>query len=179
MQMRVEYNLTVDDHIAKLDRFIRHSSVSKGFTWAAYFTIVGLAWLSTILFYVKQGQQNYVYMVAGGFALALTITLPSLYRWYQNSFWASVFTPQSVLGIVGKKVLILHDEYVEEQGEKSSLRLNWRDMQAIESDASRTWLIFAPFIVVVIPGSAFESSTAYDAFMHECEQHMHVCKLNL
>lgn len=114
MATKIEYDITLADHVAKLERFVQGSSVGRNFTWFASFAIVGLAWVSAILFYVKQGDQNYRYLLSGSFALILTLTLPMLYRWYQNSFWASVFTPAAVRGIVGRKVLTIHDEILEE-----------------------------------------------------------------
>ncbi len=169
MTTRLEYEVTVDDHLAKLNRFVRESPVGRNFTWIGYFTIVALAWLSAILFYVKQGHHNFGYVFSGTFALILTLTLPRLYRWYQNSFWASVFTPKAVQGLVGRKVLAIHDDFIEEVGEKLTLRTNWCDVERIEHDPLRTWLILAPLIAIVIPDRAFEDAIARDSFLRECE----------
>lgn len=167
MTTRLEYEVTVDDHLAKIESFARDSPVARNFTWFAYFAIVGLAWMSAVLFYVKQGHQNYGYIISGAFALVLTLTLPTLYRWYQSSFWASVFTPTAVQGIVGRKVLKIHDDFFEEVGEKLTLRANWRDVQKIESDPLRTWLILAPLIAIVIPNATFQSVTEQVSFLRE------------
>lgn len=166
----LEYEVTVDDHLAKIERFVQDSPVGRNFTWFAYFAIVTLAWVSAVLFYVKQGHQNYGYIISGAFALFLTLTLPTLYRWYQSSFWKSVFTPTAVEGLVGRKVLKLHDDFFEEVGEKLTVRANWCDVKQIESDPLRTWLILAPFIAIVIPNSAFQSVAELDNFVRESRE---------
>jgi len=168
MATKIEYDITFADHVAKLERFVQGSSVGRNFTWFAYFAIVGLAWLSAILFYVKQGDQNYLYLMSGSFALVLTLTLPMLYRWYQNSFWASIFTPLSVRGIVGRKVLTIHDDILEEVGDVLTVRAKWRDIKGVDHDSMRTWVIVAPLIAFVIPNSAFGNAKSHEAFLNEC-----------
>ncbi len=169
MANRLEYDLTVDDHLAKLDRFLADSRVGRNFTWFAYLAIVALAWTSAILFYIKQGHQNYGYIFSGAFAVVLTLALPALYRWYQNSFWASVFTPPAVKGLVGRKVLVIHDDFIEEIGERLTVRANWSDVQRIEHDPKRIWLILAPLISIVIPNGAFPNPFAQESFLNECK----------
>ncbi len=85
MTTRIEYEISTDDLIAKIDRLVGTSSVGRHFTWFAYAAIISLTWLSAVLFYIKQGQQNHAYIASGLFALMLTLSLPSLYRWYQKS----------------------------------------------------------------------------------------------
>lgn len=173
MTTRLEYEVTVDDHIAKLERFVQGSPVGRNFTWFAYGTIVALAWLSAILFYVKQGgHQNYGYVFSGFVALMLTLTLPTLYRWYQNSFWASVFTPAAVQGLVGRKVLEVHADFIEEIGDVFTIRACWRDLQRIDDDSRRIWMVFAPLLVIVIPNGAFHDSSTRESFLRECREHL-------
>jgi len=168
MATKIEYDITLADHVAKLERFVQSSSVGRNFTWFAYLAIVGLAWLSAILFYVKQGDQNYLYLMSGSFALILTLTLPMLYRWYQNSFWASIFTPVAICGIVGHKVLTIHDHILEEVGEILTVRVKWRDIKHVDHDSERTWVIVAPLLAFVIPNNAFQDANARKEFMNEC-----------
>jgi hypothetical protein len=168
MTSKVEYEITATDQVAKLEKFVQGSTVGRNFTWFAYFSIVALAWFSAILFYVKQGHQNYGYIFSGTVALVLTLTLPMLYRWYQYSFWASVFTPTAVRGLVGRKVLHIHDDFVEEVGEVLTIRVNWRDVKRIDNDPIRTWLILTPLIAIVIPNGAFHHANAREAFVSEC-----------
>jgi|GEM_PF-875550 len=170
MTTHLEYEITADDYIAKLERFIGKSPVGRNFTWFAYFAIISLAWLSAVLFYIKQGHQNYGYVVSGLFALLLTLLLPSLYRWYQKIFWASVFTQAAIQGLVGRKALALSDEFIEESGDIHTIRAHWRDVQNIECDAQRTWLVLAPLIMIVIPNSTFDSSIARQSFQRDCER---------
>jgi len=168
MAIKIEYDITLVDHVAKLERFVQGSSVGRNFTWFAYFAIAGLAWLSALLFYIKQGDQNYRYMVSGAFALVLTLTLPVLYRWYQKLFLASVFTPEAVRGIVGRKVLTIHDDFIEEVGDVFTVQAKWRDIKRIDHDSVRTWVICAPLLAFLIPNNAFQDSNSRDAFLNEC-----------
>lgn len=168
MASRLEYEITVADHVAKLEKFVQGSTVGRNFTWVAYFAIISLAWFSAILFYVKQGHQNYGFVLSGTVALVLTLTLPTLYRWYQNSFWASVLTPTAVRGLVGRKVLNLHDDFIEEVGDVLTLRARWRDIELIDVDEKRTWLMLAPFLAIVIPNGAFHKAGDRESFMSEC-----------
>jgi len=169
MNSRIEYELTAADHVAKLERFIQGSSVGRGFTWFAYFAIVGLAWLSAILFFVKQGSQNYGYLFSGAAALFLTVSLPSLYRWYQNAFWSSVLTPAAAKGLVGRKTLEMSDDHVEEAGEVLTVRARWRDIQRVDKDPQRIFLVLAPLLAIVIPNHAFDTDDARDLFVRGCE----------
>jgi hypothetical protein len=169
MTSEIEYEITLADHVAKLERFVRGSPVGRNFTLFAYVAIVGLAWFSATLFYIKQGHQNYGYLFYGTFALALTFTLPILYRWYQKSFWKSVFTPAAVQGLVGRKVLKIHDDFIEEVGDALTIRANWRDIKCIDDDPLRTWLILAPLVVIVIPNGAFPDASERESFISECK----------
>jgi len=169
MVSSIEYEITVADHVAKLERHIQGSTVGRNFTWFAYFAIVGLAWLSAFLFYIKQGDQNYGYLLSGAVALALTVSLPTLYRRYQAAFWSSVFTPSAVHGLVGRKVLEVHDDFIEEAGEIMTLRAYWRDVQRIDEGDRSISLILAPLLSIVIPNRAFGSASARAAFVRECE----------
>ncbi len=101
----IEYEITIKDYLAKLDKFTSASPVGRYFTWLSYFTICGLAWLSAILFYIKQGMYHNGSILVSVFALLLTFFLPFLYKWYQQKFWHSVFNSTAVQGIVGRKVL--------------------------------------------------------------------------
>lgn len=174
MNARLEYEVTVADHIAKLESFVHGSAVGRNFTWFAYFAIVGLSWLSAILFYLKQGHQNYGYIFSGVVALALTISLPALYRWYQNAFWLSVLNPTSVQGYVGRKILEVNDDDIEETGEILTIRAHWRHVQRIDEDPQRISLVLAPLISFVIPLRAFENAAARDSFVAECKARLAV-----
>lgn len=169
MASKVEYEITLADHVAKLDKFVQGSPVGRNFTWFAYFAIIGLAWFSAILFYVKQGHQNYGYVFSGTFALVLTLTLPMLYRWYQTSFWASVFTPTAVQGLVGRKVLNIHNDFFEEVGDLLTIRANWRNIKRIEDDPFRTWFVLSPLFAIVIPNTAFQDANERASFISECK----------
>jgi hypothetical protein len=105
----------------------------------------------------------------GRSAIILTLTLPLLYRWYQNSFWASVFTPAAVRGIVGHKFLTFDEDIIEEVGDILTVRANWRDIKGVDHDSTRTWLIVAPLLAFVIPNSAFQDSRAHKTFLNECQ----------
>jgi hypothetical protein len=120
------------------------------------------------LFYVKQGDQNYRYLLSGSFAFILTLTLPMLYRWYQLSFFSSVFTPAAVRGIVGRKVLTIHEDMLEESGDVLTIRAQWRDIKCVDHDAFRTWVVITPLLAFVIPNSAFQNANAHDDFLSEC-----------
>lgn len=77
-------------------------------------------------------------------------------------------TPAAVQGVVGRKVLEIHGEFVEEIVELRSVRAKWIHIERIEYDALRTWLIIAPLLVIVIPNSTFPSSQEHELFISEC-----------
>jgi hypothetical protein len=168
--MHLIYEVTLADYMAKLNRFIGVSAVGSRFTLFAYISIITLAWTAAILFYIKQSHLNTSYLFAGAFALFLTFSLPWLYKWYQNSFWNSVFTSEAISGLTGRKMLIIHDDFLEEIGEKLTIRVKWCDIQRLERDQNHLWIIISPLLIIVIPISAFQDSQDYVDFFSECER---------
>jgi hypothetical protein len=151
----LHYEITSADQLAKLERFVSESKVGRSFAWFAYVVIVGLAWSSAVLFYVKQGDQHRGYLVYGAFAAFLTLALPSLYRWYQASFWRSVLSDESLRGLVGPTTLTLSAEGIEEARSVTTVRATWTDVVRIDRDRARTFIVLAPLIAIVIPVHAF------------------------
>jgi hypothetical protein len=123
-----------------------------------------LAWLSAVLFYVKQGDRNLGYVAYGAFAVGLTVGLPWLYRWYQRSFWISVLSADSLHGLIGPIVLTVDDEGIEEVGPVVTARSAWRDVLRVDRDSERTLIFLAPLIAVVIPHRAFGDAAAREEF---------------
>jgi len=156
----LRYETTGADQLAKLERYASESSVGRRFTQLAYVAIVGLAWLSAVLFYVKQGDQNRAYLFSGGLAAVLTATLPWLYRRYQAAFWQSVLTVESLRGVVGPTTLTASDEGMEECGPMMTVRAAWRDVLRLDRTMARTFVVIAPLIAIAIPATAFPSESA-------------------
>jgi len=160
----LKYDYTAVDHLAKLQRFIAASRVGRRFAWFAYTAIGGLAWLSAALFYVKQREHNRMYLASAAFAALLTAALPSLYRWYQDSFWHSVLTAETLRGVVGPTTLTLTDEGLKEAGPVLATRVAWSDVIGIERSRTRTFVVLAPLLAMVIPVAAFEDEAARARF---------------
>jgi len=160
----LHYETTAADQLAKLERFVAASSVGRNFMWFAYLTIVGLAWSSAVLFYVKQGAQHRGYLVYGAFAALLTVSLPTLYRWYQASFWRSVLSDEALRGVVGATTLTVSAEGIEESGPVTTVRAAWRDVLRIDRGSARTFIVVAPLIAIAIPASAFLDATSRAQF---------------
>ncbi len=160
MNTTLQYETDRADQLAKLERYVAGSSVGRTFTKFAYVAIIGLAWLSAVLFYVKQGDRNYAYLLSGGFALVLTATLPWLYRRYQVQFWESVLTAESLRGVIGPTTLTVSDEGIEERGPVTTVRAAWRDIVRLDRTAGRSFVVIAPLISIAIPATAFPSESA-------------------
>lgn len=158
--MKLQYETTSADQLAKLERYVAASSVGRIFTQFAYFAIVGLAWLSAVLFYLKQGDRNSMYLLSGGFAAVLTAALPRLYRRYQTEFWKSVLTVESLRGVVGATTLTVSDEGIEERGPVITVRSAWRDIVRLDRNTARSFIVIAPLITIAIPATAFPSEIA-------------------
>jgi len=168
----LQYETTPADHLAKLERLVSESIVGRRFTWFAYLAIVGLAWTSAVLFYFKQGDLNRGYMVSGAFAALLTISLPSLYRWYQASFWRSVLSDESLRGIVGPTTLAVTAQGIEESGPVTIVRAAWRDIRRIDHGSARTFIVIAPLIAIAIPARAFPDDASRAQFERQLTAHV-------
>lgn len=153
--VRFGYVTTRSDQVNKLQRYASKSAAARWFPTFAYLSILALSWLSAVLFYVRQGETNYLYVLSGLLALFLTLGLPALYRRYQESFLGSVLTDDNLRGLVGPKELIVSDNHVEEIGSHIVVRAKWCDIVGIEEDAGRISIILAPLIVIVVPAHAF------------------------
>lgn len=140
------------------------SVVGRRFAGFAYLAICGLAWLSAVLFYVKQGDRSPAYLGYGAFAGLLTLTLPRAYGWYQGSFWRSVLTTETLRGCIGPTTLRCGADGLEEIGPIASARGAWRDVMKVERDAERIFVYLAPLIVVVVPAAAFADDAAFTGF---------------
>ncbi|MGK2963833.1 MAG: hypothetical protein ACSLFK_17055 [Gemmatimonadaceae bacterium] len=164
MNTTFQYETTCADQLAKLERYAAASSIGRRFAQFAYFAIVGLAWLSAALFYVRQGDRNNAYLLSGGFAAVLTATLPWLYRRYQAEFWKSVLTVESLRGVIGPTTLTVSDEGIEERGPVTTVRAAWRDVLRLDRSAARSFVVIAPLISIAIPATAFPSESARAEF---------------
>lgn len=158
------YVTTRADQIAKLQLYAATSSAARWFPTFAYAAIVSLSWLSAGLFYVRQGDQNHLYVASGMLALFLTLALPWLYRRYQDSFFASVLTDDHLRGLVGPVELVIGDDYVEEISTFALLRAKWGDIVRMYEEKDRTMIVVAPLIAIVVPASAFASDEARREF---------------
>jgi hypothetical protein len=156
----LRYETTAADQLAKLERFTAESIVARRFVWFAYVAISGLAWLSAVLFYVKQGDRSRGYLVYGAFAAVLTVSLPWLYGWYQGTFWRSVLTVESLRGVIGPTTLTVGEDFVEEAGPVTTARAEWRDVLRVDRGPARTFIFLAPLIAIAIPVSAFPNEAA-------------------
>lgn len=160
----LSYVTTRIDQIAKLQRYAGTSSAARWFPTFAYAAIVALSWLSACLFYVRQGDRNYLYVMSGLLALFLTLALPWLYRRYQDSFFASVLTDDNLRGLVGPVELVLNDQYIEEIGTVTRVKAKWCDIVRIEEETERTTIVVAPLIAIVVPIKAFADDAARREF---------------
>ncbi len=164
MNTTLRYETNGADQLAKLECYVAASSVGRGFAQFAYVAIVGLAWLSAVLFYVKQGDRNRAYLLSAGFAAILTATLPWLYRWYQAAFWRSVLTVELLRGVVGPTTLTVSAEGIEECGTVTTVRAAWRDVLRVDRSPARMLVVVAPLIAIAIPASAFPNESARQDF---------------
>lgn len=153
------------DQIAKLQRYAGESAAARWFPVFSYVAIVALSWLSAWLFYVRQGDKNYLYIASASLALLLTLALPWLYRRYQDSFYASVLTDDKLRGLAGPIALAITQEGITEQGAVITVRANWADVVAVERHPGRTFIFAAPLIAIVVPDHAFGSDTERDTFV--------------
>jgi len=151
----LRYVTTAADQIAKLQRYAGMSSAARWFPTFAYAAIVALSWLSAYLFYVRQGDRNYLYIASGLLALFLTLALPWLYRRYQDNFFGSVLTADNLRGLVGPVELVVSDQSIAEIGIVSTVHAKWCDIVEIDEQAERTFIVVAPLIAIVVPSSAF------------------------
>lgn len=161
----LRYATTRADQVAKLQLYAGRSSAARWFPPTAYAVIVALAWLSAALFFVRQGDKNFLYVGSGLLALLLTLTLPWLYRRYQDQFFTSILTEDSLGGLVGPVELTIGDESLEEKGNRVSVRAGWRDVVAVERHDRRTFIFVAPLIAVVVPDRIFDSDSDLKAFI--------------
>ena len=162
----LRYVTTRADVIAKLQRYASQSSAARYFPPASYFAIVGLAWLSAWLFYVRQGDRNLVYVASAALALVLTVALPWLYRRYQDSFFASVLTDDRLRGLAGPVELVVGEGGVEERSGVSIVHAKWSDVIAVEPQPGRIFIFVAPLVAILVPDHAFASGTERDAFLN-------------
>ena len=160
MNQTLQYETSRADQVAKLERYVAGSSVGHTFTKFACIAIVGLAWLSAVLFYVKQGDRNSAYLLYGGFAAALTATLPWMYRWYQAEFWKSVLTVESLRGVIGPTTLTVSAQGIEEHGPVTTVRAAWGDILRLDRSVARSFIVIAPLISIAVPATAFPSEAA-------------------
>jgi hypothetical protein len=172
MSIHLKYETSAADQFAKLERYAAGSPVARRFLWFAYFAIIGLAWLSAVLFYVKQGDRNLGYLAYGAVAAVLTVALPRLYGWYQGSFWRSVLTGDALVGLIGPTTLTVDEVGIEEVGPVMSVRRAWRDVLHVEQDADRTLIFMTPLIAVAVPHGAHPDGTAREAFLRHIGERM-------
>lgn len=149
--LELRYNTTAGDYIALLGRYAAGSVVAERFTRMTFLVIPALAWVSTILFYIKQHTANYNYIFCGIFALLLTITLPKLYDTYQNAFWGSVITEDALRGLAGPTILTVTDEYIEETTSKTIHRAPWKEVERIEQTKEHILIFLAPLLAIAVP----------------------------
>lgn len=120
--------------------------------------------MSAWLFYVRQGDKNQLYIYAASLALLLTLSLPTLYRRYQNSFLTSLLTDDRLRGLVGPVELTIDEEGIEERRGPMTIRARWSDI-ALENGAKHVIVRLAPLVAVLVPHAAFESIQAREAFV--------------
>ena len=161
----IRYVITRGDQIAKLQRYAGRSSVARWFPAIAYLAIVSLSWFSAFLFYVRQGDENYLYLASGLLAIFLTVCLPWLYRRYQDSFFGSVMTDDNLRGLIGPRELLIGDVYLEEIGDRTRLLASWHDILGIEESADRLFIGIAPMVEIVVPTTAFADDQARHEFV--------------
>lgn len=161
----LRYSTSRDDQIAKLQRYAGESSAARYLPVWSYVTIVALSWLSAALFFIRQGDRNYLYLGSAALALFLTIALPALYRRYQHGFFASVLTDDNLRGLAGPVEFTVGESAIEEKGTVTTLRSSWKDIVAVERHSHRTFIFAAPMVAIVIPDSAFGSDSERDALI--------------
>lgn len=153
----LRYVTTRADHVAKLQLYAGRSAVARWFPPLAYVTIVGLSWLSAWLFFIRQGDQNWLYLASGLLALLITVVLPWLYRRYQDSFFASMLADDNLRGLVGPIELTVDDDRIEEVGALSTLRARWADVDSVSDEAGHLVILVAPLVAILVPHRAFET----------------------
>ena len=170
--MQLSYEITAAGQIAKLERYVARAPHARWFPPAAYLVICGLAWFTAFRFYTEQPDHPWRSYAAVALAGTLMLALPPLYRWYQNSFFASVLTNDALRGIIGPRTLTLTPEQVEESGAMTSVRCAWRDVIGVERHASRTFILLAPMLAIAVPASAFPDKDSRRQFDETIERHL-------
>jgi len=159
------YVTTRTDHVVKLQLYAGRSSVARWFPTFAYVAIVALSWVSAWLFYVRQGEKNNLYIASAMLALLLTLSLPWLYRRYQDSFLSSLLTDDNLRGLVGPIELTINDQAIVEVGPLSTARARWLEVDRVAEEANHIAIWLAPLIVILIPHRAFETGEARHQFL--------------
>lgn len=166
----LQYVTSRSDQVAKLQLYAKKSSAARWFPVFAYAVIVALSWFSAGLFYVRQGDRNFAYLASGLLALFLTVALPSLYRRYQDHFFASVLTDDKLRGLVGPVELVVGPEQIEQKGPVTTIRADWRDVVSVERHQNRSFIFAAPLIAIVVPDRGFASEAARDEFVRTVQE---------
>jgi hypothetical protein len=162
--MELHYTITVDDQLARLARYVSNAPHMAWMPRAAYAVIVLMSWLSAWLFYVRQGHASRGYLAYGALAALLTLTLPMLYRRYQDSFFRSVLTAEALRGAIGPATLTVHADRVEQRTGLTAVGGRWSDVTGIEVGAHHTFIMFAPMLAALIPAAAFPDAEARSVF---------------
>lgn len=160
----IRYDRTAADVIATLNRIAESSLVGRSFTRLAYMVIVGLAWASAALVYVKHGAG---WFFGAYFVLALCITVgtPRAYGWYQDAFWRSVINEKTGRKLIGWREVSLSSDGIEERGSNTSMRLAFDEIELIELGDDRTHVFAAPLLVLSLPRRAFPDPATYRQFV--------------
>ena len=159
--MELRFTATAKDYIALFDRYAAGSAVAQRFVRMAFVMIPALAWLSAILFYVKQHTFNNHYIFYGIFALFLSVSLPTLYKAYQNAFWGSILTPQSLRGLVGSTLVQVNETHIRKETPHLTFHAAWSDVEAVEQTREGIFVFIAPLVAILIPRHTFASESEY------------------
>ncbi len=171
----LRYVTTRADHVAELQLYASRTSAARWFPPSTYAVIVGLSWFSAWLFYVRQGDKNQAYLASALLALSLTVSLPWLYRRYQDNFFKSLLTDDNLRGLVGPVELTIDNDRIEEKNALSTVKARWAAIGSVEDSDDHVIIRVAPLLAILIPHRAFESHEARHEFLAFIRARLAIC----
>lgn len=94
-----------------------------------------MSWFSAALFYVKQGHASRGYLAYGALAALRTVSLPALYGRYQDSFFRSLLTEETLRDAIGPTTLTASEHEVEQRTGFTALGGQWSEVTSIDVGA--------------------------------------------
>jgi hypothetical protein len=150
INMKIQFQVTLDDALAFNDYFIDHSAFHKRYYWITFM----IPFLFALLIVITTPEFLWQALII---PVVWIIAYPPFYKWSNRYSARKIYLSGPNKGSLGEHTVIVTEESLLETTEVNEARWQWSGVERVEQNENYIFIFVGPNVAHIIPKRAFST----------------------